>query len=129
MSPQAVGPPPAHASTLDTVGAVLAMHSAHTASHSPSRTRNGRVGVTGSGLWLMRARGGVDGGLKRCAYLAGMAMPGWPEWSMPGAGVGSFTGTVSSILVSWPLASLSISVSGTLLPFSRGCFKSMSMTW
>ncbi len=53
----------------------------------------------------------------------------WPEAFAAPPGAVALTGNVSACSLSLPCASLNTSVTGTVVSLSRGCFRSISITW
>ena len=84
------------------------------------------VGVA-QGLQSHKSLGCVS--LAYCLGLLAIS-PCWcPPMSAPPPGAVCATGTFNSILLSTPLASLNTKVSGIVVSFCKGSFRSMSMTW
>lgn len=106
--------PLASISACDTVGASAPSTATSTASH----TTQGRYGCVRRGEVFIRRR--AD------AYILCLL---WSMAGMPPAGAAVFTGTVTSVLVSTPLASLNTRVSATVLSLASGAFRSINMTW
>ena len=115
-NPCCVGPL-ANTRAWDTVGAMTPNTATSTASH----TTQWRCG------WWRRSVFFIN--VSACAYILCLL------WSMAGMSAGlppgamALTGTVSSVLVSTPLASLNTNVSGIVVSFCKVLFKSISMTW
>lgn len=109
---------PCH-SACDTVGA----NAANTATSSAKPTAQGR--------WI-KVRRARDGAcvvmVNRADYLCSPWCMGIGMAAGPPGGVMA-TGTLSSVLVSTPLASLNTSVMGMVLSLASGCFKSINITW
>ena len=105
---------PCH-SACDTVGA----NAANTATHSAKPIAQGR--------WIQVRRAcGVT--VIRTNYLCSPWCMGIGMAAAPPGGVMA-TGTLSSVLVSTPLASLKTSVMGMVLSLVSGCFRSINITW
>ena len=105
---------PCH-SACDTVGA----NAANTATHSAKPIAQGR--------WIQVRRAcGVT--VIRTNYLCSPWCMGIGMAAAPPGGIMA-TGTLSSVLVSTPLASLKTSVMGMVLSLVSGCFRSINITW
>lgn len=99
----------------DTVGA----SAANTATHSAKPIAQGR--------WIQVRRAcGVT--VIRTNYLCSPWCMGIGMAAAPPGGIMA-TGTLSSVLVSTPLASLKTSVMGMVLSLVSGCFRSINITW
>ncbi len=103
----------------DTVGASAPNRASHKASHSTQRRCD-------AALVVCRQAGNIKKPGAPYGLAAGMRGMEW--WSMA-AGAAKATGTLSSILLSTPLASLNTSVSGTVLSLASGAFRSIIIMW
>lgn len=121
--------PRASATACDSVGARAPNNAISSASQTAQGRRsvaNGRVIDIGSvGLDQGADQGEIRVSAQGLCLLWSMA--GMSPALAPGAVVA--TGTLSSTLVSTPLASLNTSVSGTVLSLTSAAFRSISMTW
>lgn len=110
---------PPCASACDTVGARTPSTMTSTASHTTQR-------------WRVTERCRVGGMRLAIAVNYGLAGAPWAPCMLCGsapAGAAVDTGTLISVLLSLPLASLNTKVSGTVVSFCSAIFKSISITW
>ena len=138
-----------HHPTLPSVGANFHQRCAPTRPHQRVRQRGHQRAQQGDPQRQPHHQGAAQRGQQRAGHGVHGQFAGWSvwvvvrraqglaagipclEWSMPAMPSGAVvaTGSLSSSLLSTPLASLKVSVNGTVLSLSSGSFRSISMTW